>query len=461
MDFSIGQQLSVKQTQELTISSSQIQSLNILAAPLMELQVLVNKQLEENPVLELTSPSNEESLEFTSEKILNEMNLIESYSGSSEMVYQSTDQQSKRQHFFDSLTLEISLHEKLLQQLPFLDLSDELLSLTKKIILDIDERGFLTTSAEALASENDTCLKLTKQAMDTIKTLEPSGVGCVDLRDRLLTQLVQSGKKASLAYKVLDRHFENLGANRLPLICSDLKVSMELLNQAIAEIKELSPTIVQVETNEGEYISEDIEVMVRGEEISFTVLQKRIPKVSINPKYQQMLKDTSLSKPDRQFIKEKLNSAVELMQQLVNRKTTMELVVAEIIKTQRNYFFQGIEALVPQTMKQVAEAIDRHETTVSRTIASKYLKSSFGLVPLKIFFSAGSSFESSETDTTGAAVKCKIGSIIDEENKLKPLSDAKIAKLLEADGIKIARRTVAKYRESLGIQATSLRRLYG
>ena len=174
-----------------------------------------------------------------------------------------------------------------------------------------------------------------------------------------------------------------------------------------------------------------------------------------------MLKDPNLSSEDRKFIKEKLNSALELMQQLANRKSTMELVVTEIINTQRNYFFQGNEALIPQTMKQVANAIECHETTISRTVANKYLRSPLGLVPLKMFFSAGSSLESTKADTTGIAVKSKIKTIIEDEDKTKPLSDAKIVKLLEIEGIKVARRTVAKCRESLGIQATSLRRQYG
>lgn len=461
MDFSIGQQLSIHQTQEQTINSAQIQSLNILVAPLMELQGLINKELEANPVLEQDSPTNEESLESTSEKILDEMNLIETYSGNSETIYQSSEQLARRQHYFDSLTLETSLHENLLNQLPLLQLSDDLFSLTKKIILDIDERGFLTTKSEDLALEYHTTTTRIQTAIQAIKTLEPSGVGCVDLRERLLVQLIQSGKKNTLAYKVLDHHFENLGANRLPLICEAMGITMAQINQAIHEIKKLQPTIVHENISEAEYISEDIEVIVVGEEVTFTVLQNRIPRISINSKYQNMLKDSTLSQEDRKFIKNKISSALELMQQLSNRSTTMELVMNEIIKSQRNYFFQGNEALVPQTMKQVAEAIDCHETTVSRTVANKYLRSPFGLVPLKMFFSAGSSLASAKADTTGTAVKSKIKSIIDDEDKHKPISDAKIAALLETEGIKVARRTVAKYRESLGVQATSLRRQYG
>jgi len=460
MDFSIGQQQSVTQSQEQTINSTQIQSLNILVAPLMELQSLINKELEANPVLELESPTNEESLESTSEKILDEMNLIETYSGNSEVVYQSAEQLAKRQHYFDSLTLELSLHENLLNQLPLLQLPDELFDLTKKIILDIDERGFLTAKVEDLALEHNANPDLVQDAIQVIKTLEPAGVGCADLRERLLVQLIQSGKKETLAYKVLEQHFDNLGANRLPLISEQMNVSMEQLNQAIDEIRKLRPTIVHEHISEAEYISEDIEVIVIGEKVTFNILQKRIPRVSINSKYQDMLKDSTLSEEDRRFIKQKINSAVELIQQLSNRSTTMELVMNEIIKHQRNYFFHGNEALVPLTMKQVAEAIDCHETTVSRTVANKYLRSSFGLVPLKMFFSAGSSLGSAQEDTTGAAVKSKIKAIIAEEDKYKPLSDAKIAKILEASGIKVARRTIAKYRESLGIQATNLRRQY-
>ena len=461
MDLSIGQQLRTSLTQEQTINSSQIQSLNILAAPLMELQGLINKELEENPVLELAPPANEESLELTSEKILNEISLIETYSGNAEVIYQSPEQLAKRQHFFDSLTFEVSLYEELLKQLPLLDLSNDLFLLTEKMILDIDERGFLTTKVDVLALEHQASISLTQAAIDVIKTLEPFGVGCFDLQERLLVQLIQSGKRQSLAYAILDRHFEDLGANRLPQICAAMKISMAVLKEAIDDIKELRPTIVKLSTSEAEYISEDIEVAVCGKEITFNVLQKRIPKVSINSKYKDMLKDTSLSKADRKFIKEKLNDAVELMHQLANRNSTIELVMAEIIKQQRDYFFHGNEALVPQTMKQVAKAIDCHETTISRTVANKYLRSSFGLVPLKIFFSAGSSLESSTVDTTGVAVRSKVKAIIDAEDKQKPLSDAKITKLLESEGIKIARRTVAKYREGLGIQATSLRRQYG
>jgi RNA polymerase sigma-54 factor len=232
------------------------------------------------------------------------------------------------------------------------------------------------------------------------------------------------------------------------------------LTKAIDEIKTLHPTIIQDRTTEAEYISEDVVVSIEGEEISFKIEQKRIPKITINPKYEQMLKDPNLSTEDRKFIKEKLANALELLQQLANRKSTMELVMNEIIRVQRNYFFQGNEAIVPQTMKQVAQAINRHETTVSRTVANKYLRSPLGLVPLKMFFSSGSSLVATETDTTALAVKSKIKNIIDHEDKIKPLSDAKIAKILASDGIQIARRTIAKYRESLGIAPTTLRRQY-
>ena len=355
----------------------------------------------------------------------------------------------------------VSLHEDLLNQLSFFDLPNDLSLLTKKIISDIDERGFLPTKVDALALENRTSISLTQAAMDVVKMLEPSGVGCFDLQDRLLTQLAQAGNKKSTAYKVLDLHFDDLDANRLPHICAEMKISMALLIEAIDEIKGLRPVIVQAHTSEAEYVSEDVEVLICGDEITFSVLQQRMPKVSINSKYQKMLKDETLSRNDRKFIKEKLDRAVELMQQLANRKTTMELVMGEIIKIQRSYFYQGNEALVPLTMKQVADVIECHETTISRTVANKYLRSPLGLVPLKMFFSSGSSLKSSHLDTTGVAVKSKIKTIIDAEDRNKPLSDAKIAVLLKNEGITIARRTVAKYREGLGIQATSLRRQYG
>ncbi len=462
VQISQGQNLGQHLHQELTINTSQIQSLNILAAPVMELQALVNQRLQENPVLEAVPSSNEESFDSVNEKMLADMIQIEASLGQEESVHYSSDQIATRQHFFDSLTVTASLNESLHNQLIMIDGDQDFISLISKIIDEVDKRGFLVATDESLSHEYAAPTALVIKAVKAIQAFDPSGVASRDLKDRLLIQLKHKGMNRSIAYKIVKFHLDDLAANKLPLIASALKLKLNQVNEAIEDIKSLKPSIVDDQVSEVEYIIEDVVIRIFRGEIKFEILNQKVPQVSINKRYQVMLENPITSAQDRAFIRAKMLGATELIKQLANRKSTMERVVAEIVTKQSAYFHKGNEFLVPLTMKEVATIIEVHETTVSRAVAGKYLRSPQGLVPLRIFFTGGAqvSSTSGDGDLAGIAIKAKITNMIENECKGKPLSDNKISQFLAEDGVKIARRTVAKYRESLGIPATTIRRQY-
>lgn len=460
MDLRQGQFTSQTLRQEQTLSAQQIQALNILAAPVLELNQLINQEMEANPVLEMEDNFREESLDATEDRLLDDALQLDSYADRGDVVYSSPEDEAKRQHFFDSLTSSISFEENLITQLRLHDLDESMLELCLHIVSEVDSSGYLITSDDELSEMTGKPVKEVKKAVKVVQQLEPAGVAARNLKERLLIQLKRSGYSSKDILAVVRDHLDDLGANRLPQICRKLHISMERLTEITEVIKTLRPSLDEASVSPVEYVQEDLVVKIVNGEPVVEMLNSRLPSLKVSSYYKKLVGDSNLSQEDERFIKTKITSALEFMKKIHNRQSTIEKIAGLLVKTQRQYFFEGEKALVPLTMVDVAEAIGCHETTVSRAVASKYLRCSFGLVPLRKFFSSSVITVKDGEDVAGAAIKEKIRQIIANEESTKPLSDNKIAQMLENDGIKVARRTVAKYRESMGIAATSRRKKF-
>jgi len=298
-----------------------------------------------------------------------------------------------------------------------------------------------------------------ERVLTIVQTLDPPGVGARDLRECLLIQIKARGQEGGLAWRIVDEQFENLKNNKRADIARALKVTPEQVQEAIDSLSQLSPKPgLEVSDEEVKYVVPDLLVERVDEQYVVLLNDKNVPRLRINQAYEAVLKgQRKVDATERDYIKGKLNSARWLIQTIEQRRRTMIKVMTCIIAEQREFFDKGIAFLRPLTLQQVARQIGMHESTVSRVTTNKYVQTPRGVFELKFFFSAGLSTDDGE-DVSAKTVRDRIKNLIAEEDAKDPHSDQKIAEVLHADGLNIARRTVAKYREQLKILPARFRR---
>ncbi|OGV18630.1 MAG: RNA polymerase sigma-54 factor [Lentisphaerae bacterium GWF2_38_69] len=472
------------------MSAAQIQSLDILMSPVLELQTKINNELEVNPVLEQEDPAlldsddltydsdgfdenfippaddNKNSLAETgkveAEDLSDDQNYdIDSFEGMITRNWNnsySVDEE-KRSHFFNSLIDYQTIENELQSQLNFLSLSPKLFELCNSVVGSLDEQGFFKGSLADLAIISGVSVEDMIKALDIIKTLEPPGVGAKDVRESILLQLDRKGLRNQITEKLINECLEDIALTNYLSIARKLGESVEIVRELISEIKKLNPYPYAKLSNADESIFVIPELRIEKEDGKFViVIEKEYqPKLKISEKYIEMLYSPDYSAEAKNYIKQKIQSANNIIKSIELRRETIKKISEIIIDSQYDFLERGNEFLKPLTMKQIADKISVHETTVSRAVSNKFIKTPQGVIPLKYFFSAG--FQSSEGDMiSNKGVMEKIRNIIDSEDKIHPLSDDDIAKKLNDKGIPVARRTVAKYREELGIISSRLRK---
>ncbi len=260
---------------------------------------------------------------------------------------------------------------------------------------------------------------------------------------------------------MVDKHLEDLGRNRIPQVARALRTTPAALYEVLTQIKQLQPRPGNAaEDAEIQYVLPELTVEEDDESpTGYSVRSHRdyVPQLRISSQYMRILEDPNVPKDVKQYVREKITGGNLLIKSIAQRQSTLQTITEIIVDRQREFLEQGEEALHPLTMSQVAEEIGVHETTVSRAIANKYVQTPRGLYPLRFFFTGGYETEDGEM-LSSHSVKHKIQSFISEENPRKPLSDQKLMQMLKADGVDVARRTVAKYREELGIPSSHLRK---
>jgi len=355
----------------------------------------------------------------------------------------------------------MSLAEHMTLQLRLMELDPAVIALGEFLIGSLDERGYLATPVSEIAESTGRSMAEIEEALKIVQSLEPAGVGARDLRECLLLQLAARKQDGTLAWRVVDEHFDRLVNNKKAEIARALRVAPEEVQEATDALAQLSPKPgLEVTTDEDRYVVPDLIVERVGEDYVVLLNDRNVPRLRITQAYEKVLREAK--KPGgrdqtRDYIQSKLNSARWLIQTIEQRRRTMIKVMNCIIQEQREFFDKGIQFLRPLTLQQVARQIDMHESTVSRVTTNKYVQTPRVVFELKFFFSSGITTTDGD-DVSSKTAREAIRNFIEEEEKRDPLSDQKIAEMLQAKGMNIARRTVAKYREQLSILPARFRR---
>lgn len=471
----------ITQKQEQVLARHQIQSLEVLITPMLELQEKLNQEINTNPVIEQEKSPVEElagdplhsetTNSDASEKSSDDENdfaeilkiaeswrdrgSLNSYSASS-----AEDIQSKRDYMFNSLVEQPSLQQQLLEQLSLSDCPQNLTQAAEFVIGSIDSAGYLTTHPADIAMAAQCSMDDVKKAIKLVQSFDPPGIGASDLRECLLIQLDRNQNQNSQLRELISKHLEEIARNRLPQIAKAMRISIEELNHLIVKLKELTPLPGSALSPSSEhFVLPELTISKKGNEYIVDSNDNYLPTLKISQTYLDLLENPDTTAETKAYIKEKLLAARTLIKSLSQRQSTIRRIAQVIVDSQYDFLENGVEHLKPLTMQQVADKLGLHETTISRAIANKYLKTPDGTYEFKFFFSGGYQNEDGE-EISSRGIKEKIKDLIAAEDKAKPLSDNKISKLLKEDGLNVARRTVAKYREQLNIPATNLRRQF-
>ena len=471
-----------KQTQSLVLAPQLRNSLKILQAPAFELRTSILEELNANPLLEelpIESISiddhrdlpneNEreanEELDFNSEdfSVLDKMNedMREYYAQENTGQSNSVKDDERRNYFMNSLTESLSLQQHLVSQAELTDCSDKESQALLYLIGCLDDNGYLTESISNIALAAHIPYGTVLSASEILKSFEPAGIGTEDMRDCLATQLELRGRGDGLAAKIIREHFDLLVRRRVPELKRKTGASNEDIQVAIEEISTLEPAPGKRFSPDSNSIIEPDVTVYQNEYDEWQVVLNSdyIPRLRISNTYKEMLAKGMLSKQEKDFMLERMRSGKFLINSIEQRQHTIERITREILKFQNEFFEVGVAKLRPLTMNTIADTVGVHETTVSRAIANKYIRTPHGVFAFKYFFTPGYKSGNGES-ISNKTIKDMISHIIDEEKPAKPFSDQSIVDKLKAKDIKIARRTVAKYREELGILPTNLRRRY-
>ena len=453
------------------------QALKLLQVPTLELQQILKQEIMQNPLLEEVdevtesedlakedSPeekANEEAEDPAEEDPIDWSEYMQD--GAFDRAY--IPQTETPAEFLEKVPVtRTTLAESLLEQLHFLNLPEREMALAEFLVGSLDDRGMLATPLEEVVQATGCPLDLCEKVLGVIQALEPVGVGARDLRECLLIQLDARGERDTLAWRLIHDQFDSLVNRRFPEIARQLKCSVEEVQAAADVIATLNPKPgLQVSSEDPKYVVPDLIVERVNEDYVVLLNDRHLPRLRISAAYESVLRDkkkaecTDGEAKTREYIQGKLNSARWLIQTIEQRRRTMIKVMNCIIREQREFFDKGIAFLRPLTLQQVARQIDMHESTVSRVCSGKYVQTPRGVFELKFFFSSGLETEDGE-DVSARTAKDIIKTLIEEEDKKEPLSDQRIAELLHEKGLRIARRTVAKYREQLSILPARFRR---
>jgi RNA polymerase sigma-54 factor len=360
--------------------------------------------------------------------------------------------------FDQFLTNPPKLAEHLEWQLNLLALPADLKEAAIAIIGNLDEDGRLADTIEEICSICELPAEIVEKARQIVMQLDPVGCGALNVQECLIAQLLQSDNKDPLTIKLIEKHFPDLQPSKLLNLSKQLGVSLEKLKEQIEIIRKLDPFPGRkYSASDPVYVTPEIYIEKVDDDYVIYFADDTTFRLRINTYYQQILQRDDTPKETKDFIKEKLRSAIDLLRNIEHRRQTIYRVVECIVRRQREFLDKGVEFLKPMMMKEIAEEIGLHPSTISRVVNRKYAYTPQGIIELRRFFTEGMMNEDGEEVST-RIIKLKIKKMISEENPHEPLTDEQIAKLLQKDGIKISRRTVAKYREQMKIPGSRERK---
>lgn len=363
-----------------------------------------------------------------------------------------------RQPIEANLTRPETLREHLADQLRMAETEEGDHPIILQILGNIDKNGYLECSYEELAELSGSTVDDVTRVVQLFRELDPPGVCARNLGECLLAQLEAMGRGESLAARIIDKHLELLERRKYDSIAKEESVEVEEVYDAVKSIRLLEPRPGRpFADDDTRYITPDIYVYKVGGEYVISLNEEGLPKLRVSPYYLDVLKQAASEQSEEKvYLNEKLKSASWLIKSIHQRQNTIYRVTESIVKFQRPFLENGIEHLKPLVLKNVADDIDMHESTVSRVTTNKYVHTPQGVFELKYFFTTG--IQAGSGEVSSSSVKEKIRNIIASEDPKKPISDQKIVEMLDEQNVQIARRTVAKYREGLGILSSSKRK---
>lgn len=360
--------------------------------------------------------------------------------------------------FEQFLTHSPNLSEHLEWQVNLLDLTDAEERAAAEIIGNLDEDGRLTVPLEEIAADSRCSYEATQSARQKLMQLDPVGCGATDVKECLLAQLEAAGEKDGLAYRLVSDHLEDLQPHRLQHLSKATGVDLQTLDKEIHRIRELDPYPGRRYASEDPvYVSPEVYVEKLDDDYVIYFIDDGSPRLRISPTYNSMLAQPDTTKETKDFIKEKVRSAVDLLRNIEHRRQTIYRVVECIVRRQRDFLDHGVERIKPMMLKDVAEDIGMHLSTISRVVNRKYAHTPQGVIELRRFFSEGMLNEEGEEVST-RILKLKIKKMIEDEDSKSPMTDDEIAKILSKEGVKLSRRTVAKYRDQMNIPGSRERK---
>ncbi|CAH0279602.1 RNA polymerase sigma-54 factor 1 [Peribacillus sp. Bi96] len=452
----VGFELHQKQTLKLSLTPELQQSINILQYSAHELIDFLHRQANENPVLEITK-INKEPLASLTESSIRSQKINSQIRSSKIRSNGNNDYDPINNYSVNTETLENHLLEQISMLRSLKAIEREILQF---LIGNLNEYGFLVLDANWTASLFSVSVDEIEDMIQVLQSLDPIGVGAKDLTDCLLIQLREHDIYNELACTIVQNHLTDLAEKRYRKIAGLHNVTIQDVQEATDFIRTLNPRPVSHFSNDmTQYIVPDVYVEKDKEGYLITINDSFTPNLSINPYY----KDYVAMKPGNRandYIKDHINDAQLLIKGLEQRQMTLYKVTATIVAEQQEFFMTGIAGLKPMTLKDISEKLQLHESTISRATSNKYIQTPHGLFKLKNFFTRGlNRVNSHETEST-TTIKEKIKVLIADEDKIKPFSDQKLCQIFESEGTKISRRTIAKYREDLGIPGSSKRRRF-
>ncbi|SME91418.1 RNA polymerase factor sigma-54 [Pseudobacteriovorax antillogorgiicola] len=478
---------SLKLSQQLLMTPQLQQAIKLLQLSRLELEEFVTQQLAENPVLEEgVVESHEEKIQVEREAERTEAQAVsdhmaeagkivddsgergseqdwESYLNRPEKAPTPSTQTASKDDDFpnhENLSRAGTLNDFLLSQLGETDLDEQERSLAMLIIGNIDERGYLQSPIEDLAQVAGVSADEVEDILDVVQRMEPVGVGTRDLKECLQVQLRLGRLRNGIVEKIVEDHIPDLETRNFQAIAKALKISLESVIENVQIIAELEPVPGrQFGGMETQYVVPDVYVFKVSGEWIVSLNEEGLPHLRISKVYEDMIESMAQGSEEKEYINDKMKSASWLIKSIQQRQRTILRVTEKLVERQKDFFEKGIEYLKPMVLRDIAEDIEMHESTISRVTSNKYVHTPQGIFELKYFFNSSVSRAGGD-DLASASVKKMIADIIKAEDPKKPLADQKIVDILDERGIQLARRTVAKYREQMGILPSSKRKKY-
>ncbi|UCZ52628.1 RNA polymerase factor sigma-54 [Bacillus shivajii] len=448
MDFGLFQ----KQSMKLVMTNELRQAITILQYSVLDLREYLHEQQLENPLIEL---KDHEAHEDIQRQQLDSSSLT-SYGSTHRNQDDDDDEYSPLDHISDQ---QEGLQDYLLNQVRYLHLEEQMKRIVTYLALSVDENGYLTQTYEEMAREMDEPIELVDEAIQVLQSFEPHGIGASSLKECLLIQLRQMETRDELAEVIVDRYLDELAKKQYKKIAQELEVQTEDIQLVADYIQTLNPKPGALfHTEPAKYVVPDITLKkVQGQYI-VVLNEQQLPKLLMNKKYESLLNEQGSE--IEQYVKQKYEQFQWIIKSIQQRQETLKKVTEAIARHQYEFLEYGPSHLKPLTLKEIAEEVDVHESTVSRATTNKYVQTPKGLYELKYFFTS-SVGKGTEESASSEKVKIFLKKMVDAENKKKPLSDQKLANELKEDhGIHVSRRTVAKYREEMHIPSSSQRKRF-